>query len=153
VRLLSGPPDADSRVHTNTSDHHAALVLIRMREWLGEDKLDVSTQSESGNQEAKNIITADVASAANARPPISIHIHDDAATPKESSLSPLDWFPMQAFQTGVDLFMPASETPNGTITVVNTPRGFTDKPQTVRVPNWASSKHSITVMLDDFPHD
>jgi hypothetical protein len=153
VRLLSGPPDADSRLHTNTSDHHAAMVLIRMREWLGEDKVDVSTRSESGDQDAKNIITADVSSAANARPPISIHVHDDAATPEDSSLEPLDWFPMQAFQTGVDLFMPASETPNGTITIVNTPRGFADKPQTIRVPNWASSKHTITVLFDDFPHD
>lgn len=153
VRLLSGPPDADSRMHTNTSDHHAALVLIRMREWLGEDKVEISTQSESGGQDARNVITEDVANGASARPPISIYLHDNTATPRESSLTLLDWFPMQPFQTGVDLFMPASETPNGTITIVNTPRGFADKPQTIRVPNWASSKHTITVMFDDFPHD
>lgn len=153
VRLLSGPADSDSRVHTNTSDHHAAIVLMRQREWTGDDKVEVSTQSDSGDQEAKNIITADVSSAANARPPISIFLHDDTATPEDSSLSLLDWFPMQPFQTGVDLFMPASETPDGTITLVNIPRGDTERPQTIRVPNWASSKHTITVMFDDFPRD
>lgn len=153
VRLLSGPADSDSRVHTNTSDQHAALVLIRMREWTGDDEIEISTKSESGDQDAKNIITADIGNAASMRPPISIFVHDDKATPEESSLSLLDWFPMQPFQTGVDLFIPASETPDGTITVVNIPRGDTEKPQTIRIPNWASSKHTLTVMFDDFPRD
>ena len=153
VRLLSGPADADSRVHTNTSEHHAALVLIRMREWTGDDKVEVSTKSESGDQEAKNIITADVGNAASMRPPISIFVHDDTATPEVSSLLLLDWFPMQPFQTGVDLFIPANETPDGTITLLNIPRGDTAKPQTIRIPNWASSKHTLTVMFDDYPRD
>jgi pimeloyl-ACP methyl ester carboxylesterase len=153
VRLLSGPPDAESRLRTNTSERHAALVLIRMREWTGDDKVEVSTESDSGSQDAKNIITADVGNAASMRPPISIFVHDDKATPEESSLSLLDWFPMQAFQTGVDLFMPANETPDGTITIVNTPRGDESKLQTLRIPNWASSKHTLTLMFDDFPRD
>lgn len=153
VRLLSGPADSESRLNTNTSDHHAAIVLIRQREWTGDDIVEVSTESESGNQDAKNVITAEVSSGASTRPPISIFLHDDADSPEESSLSLLDWFPMQPFQTGVDVFMPASETPDGTITLVNLPRGDEDKPQTIRVPNWASSKHTLTVMFDDFPHD
>ena len=153
VRLLSGPPDSESRQHTNTSDHHAAIVLMRMREWTADDKVDVSTRSKSGNQDPKNVITSEVGDAASMRPPISIFLHDDANTPEESSLSLLDWFPTQAFQTGVDLYMPANETPDGTITLVNTPRGDADKPQTIRAPNWASSEHTITVMFNDFPQD
>ena len=46
-----------------------------------------------------------------ARPPISIFLHDDAKTPEDSSLALLDWFPMQPFQTSVDLFMPAASDP------------------------------------------
>ena len=49
--------------------------------------------------------------------------------------------------------MPANETPDGTITLTNTPRGEPDKPQTLRVANWASSKHTITVMFSDYPQD
>ena len=39
---------------------------------------------------------------------IGIHIHDDAATPGESTLAALPYFSEQPFQSGVDVFMPAS---------------------------------------------
>ncbi|HKP64320.1 MAG TPA: alpha/beta fold hydrolase [Polyangiales bacterium] len=148
ARLLSGPPTSDSRTHTNTGEHHAALVMMRMREWTPDDKLDIGTKSASGDQDAKNVVSSQITNN-----PISIFLHDDAATPGDSSLALLPWFPMQPFQTGVDLFMPANETPDGTITLVSTPRGATDKPQTLRVPNWASSKHTITVMFSDYPQE
>lgn len=57
---------------------------------------------------------------------------------------------MQPFQTGVDLLIPASETPDGVDHDLNIPRGDTNKPQTIRIPNWASSKHTLTVLFDDF---
>lgn len=148
VRLLSGPPESESRTHTNAGEHHAALAMMRMREWTADDKVDVSTASDTGNQEARNAITAEITNN-----PISLFLHDDAATPGETTLALLPWFPTQPFQSGVDVFMPANETPDGTITVTNTPRGATDKPQTLRVPNWASSKHTITVMFSDYPQD
>jgi Lipase C-terminal domain len=148
VRLLSGPPDSDSRTHTNAGEHHAAIVMMRMREWTTDDKVDVSTESGSGKQDARNAITAEITNN-----PISVFLHDDAATPGETTLALLPWFPMQPFQSGVDVFMPANETPDGTITLTNSPRGATDKPQTLRVPNWASSKHTITVMFSDYPQD
>ncbi len=148
VRLLSGPPDSDSRKNTNSGADHAAIVLMRQREWTPEDVLEVATKSASGDQETRNVI-----SAAISNNPISIFLHDDAATPGESSLAQLPWFPMQPFQNGVDVFMPASETPDGTITLTNKPRAATDKPQTLNVPNWASSKHTITVTFSDYPQD
>lgn len=148
VRLLSGPPDSESRTHTNTSDHHAAIVMMRMREWTIDDKVEVSTASDAGDQDAKNVITAEITNN-----PISLFLQDDAATPGDSSLALLPWFPMQPFQSGIDIFMPANEAPDGTITVKNTPRGATDKPQTLNVANWASSRHTITVMFSDYPQD
>jgi hypothetical protein len=148
VRLLSGPPDSDSRTHTNTGEHHAAIVMMRMREWTGDDKVEVKTQSESANQFMANVITPDITNN-----PISLFLHDDAATPGESSLALLPWFPMQPFQSGVDIFMPANDPPDGTITLRSIPRGATDKPQTLNVPNWASAKHTITVMFSDYPQD
>jgi hypothetical protein len=135
-------------MHTNSGEHHAAIVMMRMREWTVDDKVDVSTASTSGNQSSQNVITAEITNN-----PISIFLHDDAATPGESTLALLPWFPMQPFQNGVDVLMPANETPDGTITLTNTPRGATDKPQTLHVPNWASSKHTITIMFSDYPQD
>jgi pimeloyl-ACP methyl ester carboxylesterase len=148
VRLLSGPPDSDSRTHTNTGDHHAAFNAMRMREWTTDDVLEVSTASKSGNQDKKNVITSEVTNN-----PISVFLHDDAATPGETSLALLPWFPMQPFQTGVDVFMPANDKPDGTITLTNLPRGASDRPQTLNVPNWASTRHSVTVMFNDYPQD
>lgn len=145
VRLRSGPPDSAARMHTNTGDGHAAITVSRMREWLPEDVLEISTASESGDQEAKNVISE----ASTNR--IAIYLHDDAATPGESSLALLPWFPDQAFQTGVDIFMPASDTPNGTITIRNLPRGDASKPQLLRIPNWSSTNHNVSVLLSDFP--
>jgi pimeloyl-ACP methyl ester carboxylesterase len=145
VRLRSGPPDSPSRMHTNTGDHHAALIIQRMREWRPDDVLEISTKSKSGDQEPKNVIS----DASNNR--IAIFIHDDAATPGESSLELLPWFPEQAFQTGVDVFMPANDKPDGTITIRNLPRGDESKPQVINVPNWASTNHTISVLLSDFP--
>lgn len=84
---------------------------------------------------------------------IAIFLHDDAATPGESSLALLPWFPEQAFQTGVDVLMPASDEPDGAITIRNLPRGDASKPQTLRVPNWSSTNHNVSVLFSDFPRE
>jgi hypothetical protein len=148
VRLLSGPPDAPSRLNTNAGDGHAALIVLRMREFTPEDVLEVSTASKAGDQPARNVIS-DATGADN----ISIYLQDDAATPAQTTLALLPYFPDQPFQTGVDLFMPASDTPNGTITLKNLPRGDASKPQTLNVPNWASTNHTVMVVFNDYPQD
>lgn len=51
------------------------------------------------------------------------------------------------------LFMPASDTPNGTIALKNLPRGDTSKPQSLNVPNWASTNHTVMVVFSDYPQD
>lgn len=149
VRLLSGPPDTATRMNTNVSDNHAALTVSRQREWMTSDVLEVSTTSASrGNQPAVNVIADHVG---NNR--IAIHLHDDAATPSVSTLMPLPYFPDQAFQTGVDVYMPAATPPDGTITLRNLPRGDATKPQILTLPNWASSGHVISVMFADYAQD
>jgi pimeloyl-ACP methyl ester carboxylesterase len=147
VRLLSGGPDSPNRLNTNRSDKHAAIVAIRMREWGPTDTLEVTTETDDGVQ----TIDANTPDVGNNR--ISINLHDDTATPGVTSLAPLPWFPTQPFQTGVDVFMPAAEPPESTITLTNVPRGDVSRPQVLRVPNWASSGHLIMVMFSDFAQD
>jgi len=148
VRFLSGPPESDSRKNTNTGDRHTALNAMRQREWTTDDELKVRTRSKSGDQDERQVITAEITNN-----PISIFLHDDAATPGESSLKLLPWFPQQPFQNGVDVYMPGNDEPDGTVQLINLPRGAKDKPQTLNVPNWASTRHSVTVMFSDFPQD
>jgi pimeloyl-ACP methyl ester carboxylesterase len=158
-RLLSGPPDSPSRMNTNVGDNHVALTVLRMREWLPSDVLKVETKSESGDQSAPNVITDDNVSkmtnvmGRSVGEPIALYIHDDAATPGETTLAKLPWFPEQFFQSGMDVFIPGADPANGTITLTNLPRGDGSKPQTLNVPNWSSTDHVVTVVFSDFPQD
>jgi pimeloyl-ACP methyl ester carboxylesterase len=124
--------------NTRVGNDHAAGVVLRYREWwrshgAQNDDLTFSQQSQAGNVAAINILqrqTADIA---------GVHVHDDAATPRQTTLNPLNYFSSQAFQTGIDVYMPASGNgPNGTITFSNNPRGDAGKRQVVNIPNWPS---------------
>lgn len=146
-RLLSGPPDSPSRLNTNSGPGHSAMIVTRMREWMRSDVVEVSTHSPSGgDQEPANILTSGVGEAN-----IAIHVHDDAASPGVSSLDTLSFFASQAFQSGVDLYMPASDPPDGTITLKNAPRGDSSLEQIINVPNWPSDGHLISVVFSDYP--
>ena len=158
VRLLSGGPDSPSRMNTTAGDTHAALTVLRMREWTSEDVLEVKASSPSGNADTVNAITQAVgtpgaATGGVAFLPIGLYIHDDKATPGMSTLAPLPYFSTQPFQSGVDVFLPATDPPNGTITLTNMPRGDRTKPQVLNLPNWSSTKHFITVMFADYAQE
>ncbi len=159
VRLLSGDPDTSTtRQNTNFGDNHATVVAIRMREWYAADDpdlpvqdadvLEVSVTSESGNQEPVNVLQ-DYVTNGN----IALHLHDDTVTPGETTLAAIDYFSSQPFQSGVDIYLPAAEPPDGTITFKNIPRGDTSRPQVLNLPNWSSSNHFVTVMFADFAVD
>lgn len=158
VRLLSSPPDGPTRANANVGDDHASIVAIRMREWYASDTpaadgdqrdvLEVSTEHADGAEAPVDVVTDFVGNGT-----IGLHLHDDAATPGESTLAPLPYFSEQPFQNGIDVFMPASEAGDGTITVTNLPRGDADRPQTLNVPNWPSSTHSISVMFAEHAAD
>jgi pimeloyl-ACP methyl ester carboxylesterase len=160
-RLLSGPPDSPARVNTNAGDGHAALTVLRMREWMPSDVLKIDTKSPAGDHSEPNVITENNVSRENpvmvmgrsVGEPIAIYIHDDATTPGETTLEKLPWFPTQFFQTGIDVFMPASDPADGTITLTNLPRGDSNKPQMLNVPNWSSTDHTVMVVFSDFPQD
>ena len=147
VRLLSSPPDGSTRAQTNVGDDHAALIVIRMREWHANGDADVLELSVDGG-EAVNAITDFVGNGA-----IGLHLHDDAATPGVSTLGPLPFFADQPFQSGIDVYLAASPDGSGTITVTNLPRGDRSDPQVLNVPNWPSSTHSISVIFTDWPVD
>jgi pimeloyl-ACP methyl ester carboxylesterase len=158
VRLLSGDPDSPTRMNTNTSDAHSALIAMRMREWYATDVNDATgDQTDALNIGVKSASAGDIAPL-NALQrfvgvdTIGVHIHDAAASPGDSMLSSLAYFSGQPFQSGVDLFMPATEPPDGTITITNIPRGDATKPQVLNVPNWASSGHTITLLFADYAH-
>ncbi|HYI62906.1 MAG TPA: alpha/beta fold hydrolase [Acidimicrobiales bacterium] len=148
VRLLSSPPDGPTRANTNVGEDHTALIAIRMREWYAEgDARDVLEISVDGS-EPVDAITDFVGNDT-----IGLHIHDDAATPGETTLAPLPYFSEQPFQSGIDVSLPASPDGSGTITVTNLPRGDARRPQILNVPRWPSSTHAVSVVFSDWEVD
>ncbi len=152
VRLLSSEPDGTTRTNTNVGEGHTAVIAIRMREWYAEDDPDLP-----GDQADRLELSVDGGEPVDVMAPfvgneaIGLHLHDDAATPGETTLEALPYFSTQPFQSGVDVHLAASEDAGGVITVTNIPRGDTDLPQTINVPNWPSSNHSVSVVFTDYP--
>jgi hypothetical protein len=52
--------------------------------------------------------------------------------------------------TGVDIYVPAADPPDGTTSLVLTPRGGGGKTQVINIPNWASLNHSVSVVFNDY---
>jgi len=152
VRMNLSPAGSAILANTNSSDVHTALVITRQKEiWVNHpsgqnDTLTIQTRSRSGRQQPVDVLTP---LTDNSR--IAIHVHDDAATPGVSSLALLPFFPTQPFQTGVDVFMPAAERPDGTITIVNAHRGNTERLQIINIQNWSSSNDRVSVIFNDYP--
>ena len=153
VRLLSSPPDGPTRVNTNTGDDHASLVVMRMREWFADgddrDVLTIATEHAGGTEGPVDVMEVDFVGNGG----IGLHLHDGEAAPRTSTLEPLPYFADQPFQSGIDVFMPASASGDGVITVTNLPRGDADSPQVINVANWPSSLHAISVVFSDHPVD
>lgn len=114
--------------------------------------LEVSTRSDAGDTDAVNVIV-DGVGVDGGFGSLGIHLHDAEASPGDSTLAPLPWFSEQSFQTGVDVFMPASPTPDGTVTFENHFLGDAGRKQVIRAPNWASTEHLITVTFADYAQD
>ena len=160
IRLLIAAPDAGTVVNTAVGPDHAAAVLIRYKEWwsdqgAGSDTMFVTTNSPTWAADPVNPspptlnILSNPAVATRATLKIGMHVHD-AGSDKVSSLAPIPFFVAQIFQTGVDIWMPATTPPDGWISFVNEPRGDTTLPQVVNVPNWASEDHRIVINWNDY---
>ena len=147
VRLLSSPPDGDTRANTNVGDDHAAVIAIRMREWHATGYADVLEISVDGG-EPVDAITDFVGNGA-----IGLHIHDDAATPGQLDAGAAPLFRRPAVPERHRRLPPGIARRRRTITVTNLPRGDASDPQVLNVPNWPSSTHSISVVFTDWPVD
>ena len=153
---LQVPQEGSAQItNTNVGPNHAAAVVLRYREWWRAashgtrlDNLDISTTGPAGSQPPVNVlsrVTADVA---------GVHVHDNTASPRQSSLDPLPFFSTQPFQTGVDVYMPGANPATGTITFANNPRGDASRRQVINTPNWASlvgtTRHALLVEFNDY---
>lgn len=159
VRLLSSPPGSPIAENTVVGPDHAAAVILRYREWWTthpsgkQDVLTIATRRPEGGEPPVSVLT-NVSSdgIAVGTSAIGVHVHDNPADGL-SSLALIPYFGTVAFQNGVDVYMPASDPPDGAIVFASAPRGDTSRLQVLSTPNWASDGHRITVTFNDYVQD
>ncbi len=132
--------------HMDTSDRHTNMLISRGKEFWGDQGADNDVLTIDGT----NVITSEIC-------PIDklinvIFVYDSGADGKSDLSAPTPFFftAIKFFMTGVDLYIPAADPPNKTISVVLVSRGGGGKTQVINVPNWVSSKHRMGVLFNDF---
>jgi len=140
VRLQTSPPGGIGD-YMDRSDNHSNIVVTRQKDWRDEDVLQV------------NGVSVLPALAPIRKNLIGLFIYDKGADGASNLSAPIPYYHAITFMSGVDLYMPAADPPDGTISLVVTPRGGGGKTQVINLPNWASSEHAISVVVNDYVQD
>jgi len=151
IRLLTSPTGGIGDL-MERNDNSSALVIMRNMEFWGDQGVDNDVLTINGI----NIIT-------NATCPlikvpgftgvIGIFAYDRYPNGITDLSAPIPTFFAVGFMTGVDIYIPAADPPNGTISLVLTPRGGGGNTQVINFPNWASSNHSVSIQFHDYLQD
>ena len=144
VRILTSEPDGLADSFWERSDDHANMVVLRNKEWWG----DQGAASDSLEVSGREIMTGTISPRSNRT--IGIFVHDEGVDGQSDLGEPVSPFGI-SFLTGVDLHLPATNPPDGTIGVVTTPRRG-DGQEAVCTPDWASSTDRISIQLYNFHH-
>ena len=137
VRLLTSPPGGIGE-YMDQSDSHSNIVVSRQSEFRDEDVLEVNGDNVLA---ALTPITKAI---------IGLFVYDNNEDGVSDLTQPVPLYHAITFMSGVDLYMPAAEPPDGTISIVVTPRWGDGKTQVINVPNWASSQHAMSVIVNDY---
>jgi hypothetical protein len=141
-RVLSAPGLAP---FIETGPGHTALTVTRMREWWGNQ----AGVGSNDKLELNGLNVINPAIAPRARRVLAVFNFDkrsDGVTDTSAALFP---FNVLSFLTGLDNYLPASPDASGTIAVRETMRGSGHE-ETINVPNWPSSQHTVSVYFRDY---
>ena len=144
VRLNTALPDGPLDVITPDSEETTNLVVLRMREWWG----DQGAGSDRLLVDGTDIVLPTTSPRAGVN--LAVFVQDDGLDGVtdlgKGELSP---FNLLSFLTAVDVAIPASPGGSGTIAVTEVPRDGSD-PAVINVPNWPSSTDNVSVQFRDF---
>jgi pimeloyl-ACP methyl ester carboxylesterase len=139
IRLLES--DAIS-AYTGNRPGSLGAVIIRYKELWGDQPGETDVLKINGT----SICTPEVC-------PISKQVNAlfafDRNRDGQTDLSPDPVLSGLPFIGSADVFIPGSTPPNATTTFELTSRGQ-GPPRTVKIPNWESTDHTVTIQLDDF---
>ena len=143
VRLLTQVPGTGLDALWSKSPNHVNLIVVRYKEFWG----DQGSENDGLAVNGTNVISAATA-------PISHLVNAmfayDQGNDEMSNLSaPISTFLALPFISAVDLYIPASSPPTGTVSVSLRDRGQ-GPVRTVNFPNFPSTSDVVTVQFDDF---
>jgi len=141
IRLNTSPPGGVGD-YLDRSPNHSNLVITRDKE-LRSDPGEINDIIEVNGDNVLQAVTPITKSL------VGLFVYDYHAD-GVSDLTQPTWLHMLPFLTGIDLYLPAADPPDGTISVVLTPRDGDGKMQVVNVPNLASSEDAISVRFTDY---
>jgi hypothetical protein len=144
IRLNTSPIGGGIGALLDKSDHHSNLVLIRYKEYWG----DQGIQNDILAVDGVNLVNA--ATCPITKRATTIFAYDKGADGISDISVMIPVFASLSFLTGVDFYIPAANPPDERIRLVLIPRGGDGKMQVMNVPNWPSSTNSITVIFNDF---
>lgn len=148
VRLTTSPVGGGIGAYIQTSDHHSAMNILRYKEIWGDQGVnnDAITIIDSVNN--VNVVTP--ITCPSARRVISFFLFD-AKSDGVTNINTVPFpFGFIGFMSASDIYMPAVDPPDGTISIVLTPRGGGGKTQVINVPNLASLNDRITVQFREY---
>jgi pimeloyl-ACP methyl ester carboxylesterase len=143
VRLLTSEPNGGVNLLIERSPRHAALTMVRYKEFWG----DQGAESDQLSVNGTNVINA--ATAPITKRAIGVFAFDVGSDGVSDVSQPIPVVFGLPFLTGVDLFMPAASPPTGKVSVALRSRGAGPL-RTVNFPNFPSSTDSVSVGLWDF---
>ena len=151
VRLLTSPPGGIGDLMERNMDS-TALVITRNKEFWGNDTVSNDILTINGTN-AINAATCPIIKGIYRTGVIGIFAYDRYLNGQTDVSAPIPIFYAVGFMTGVDIYMPAADPPDETISLVLTPRGGSGKTQVINIANWASLNHSVSVPFNDFLQD
>jgi pimeloyl-ACP methyl ester carboxylesterase len=143
MRLLTAETNMSLDALWDKADDHANISIVRYKEWWG----DQGAANDSLQINGTEVVNA--ATAPQSKRALAIFAYDEGSDGLSDVSVPVPTFFGLPFLTGVDLDMPAVSPPAGTIPLVAVPR-LGAGPETINVPNWASSTDRISVQFHDF---
>jgi pimeloyl-ACP methyl ester carboxylesterase len=127
----------------------SALVITRQKEFWGDQSSGNDTLTINGVN-IINAATCPVIKIPGFTGVVGIFAYDRFLNGVTDLSAPIPYFFGVAFMTGVDIYIPAADPPDGTTSLVLTPRGGGGLTQVINTPNWASLYNSVSVVFNDY---
>jgi pimeloyl-ACP methyl ester carboxylesterase len=144
IRLNTQQPGQGLDALQDVSDRQTDLIIVRYKEFWG----DQGAQNDVLQIDGINVVNA-------ATCPIDKRVNAifafDKGTDDISDVSqPIPILFALPFLTGVDLFVPAANPPDRTVSIALTPRDGGGKTQVLNVPNWPSLTDRVSLQFHDY---